>query len=93
MLSVYGNKLRRLVSDRASRDGAKRRAKKSFVARSGLGRFAAFGPPTRTLEAGLKRGSAKGPGTGLRALFQTMSTGYLHAEAWQRPSKQAFVPP
>ncbi|HCI01252.1 MAG TPA: hypothetical protein DFJ59_10705, partial [Alphaproteobacteria bacterium] len=65
----------------------------SFMARSVLGRFAAFGPPTRTLEAGLKRGSAKGSGTGLRALFQTMSSGYLRAEAWQRPPKQAFVPP
>ena len=59
--------LRRLVPDRASRGGAKRRAIASTtlkalrqaqdklrvlsvdgeVARSGLGRFAAFGPPTR----------------------------------------------
>ena len=64
-----------------------------WVARSVLGRFAAFGPPTRTLEVGLKRGLAKGPGTGLRALFRATSAGYLRGEAWQLPPKQAFVPP
>ena len=66
------------------------------MARSVLRRFAAFGPPTRTLNTGFNTGfncgSAKRRGTGLHALFQTMSTGYLRAEAWHLPPKQAFVP-
>ena len=67
------------------------------MARSVLGRFAAFGPPTRTLNTGFNTGfncgSAKRRGTGLSAFIRAISTGYLRAEAWHLPPKQAFVPP